>query len=336
MERLVAALTRRSTDRPCCLPLVFAYAARQAGIKVRDYVGDGEALARAQLSTWRQVGYDALFVYADSMVEAESLGVELRYPADDYPYIIQKYEGKLDADFWGQTLPDPARQGRMPQLLKAVRIIRQEVGKSVPVVGCVTGPISIAAQLLGLEQMLFLLVDNPEGLRRLFNHIAELVRSFGLALLAAGASVIMVIDPAASQNIIPATVFRDYELPLLKSIFIACKKAGALACWLMITGESRGLLASYPLSGADLVTVDYIVPLDDALALLPHLIVTGNIKPLNFVACTPAEIEEEAKDLLAISQAHARYIPGTGCELPLNSKPENLAAFVKTLTSIVS
>lgn len=331
LERFMGTLAWSRTDRRCCLPLVLGYAAKLAGIKVKEYVSDGEAMALAQRFAIGNYGYDAVFVYAGNAVEVESMGAPLDFPEDDYPYVNYEGQEEIVDGLLHRPLPDPTRDGRMPQLLKAARILRQEVGQKVPVVGSVAGPLTIAGQLLGLEQMLFLLADNPERFRQLINYTAPVSMNFGLALLDAGARVIMLMDPVSSQNIIPPGVFQEVELPLIRRIFAAYKEAGALACWLVITGQTRDLLASYPLTNADMVTVDYPVPLEEAFSFLPHVTVTGNLDPFHFIDRSPEEIRTEARGLLQSANSRPGYILGTGCELPLNSKAKNLQALVSTV-----
>ncbi|GFN22847.1 uroporphyrinogen decarboxylase family protein [Thermanaeromonas sp. C210] len=328
LERFKDALRWQPTGRRCCLPMVFGYAATLAGLKIRDYVTEAEAQVYSQLQAQRCFGYDGVFVYGGNAVEVESLGVPLEFPADDYPYVQPGYQPPSPDILLKKPLPDPAKHGRMPQLLKAARILRREVGDKLPVIAVVVGPVSIVAQILGLEKTLFLLADNPRKLQEVLSYLAPLSRNFALALLDAGAQVIMLMDPVASQSIIPPSIFREVELPLIHSIFRDCKTAGALACWLAITGQSRDLLPSYPQAGADLATVDYEVPLKEAFNLLPHTVVVGNIKPFSFVQLDPGEIKEEARTLLRLAASQRGYILGTGCELPLNSRPENLEALM--------
>lgn len=328
-ERFIGAVRLRDNGCVCRLPLIFGYAAKLAGVAISDYVSDGEALAFAQLSAQRRFGYDAVFVYADSMVEAESLGAHLSMQRDDYPFVAQPYATTMLAALFARPVPEPAKSGRMPQLLQAARIMGREAGQRVPVVGCVSGPLSIACQLLGLENMLFLLADEPCLFEELLKYTCCLSRNLGLALLASGATVLMLLDPAASQNIITPGIFVELELPLLQSAFQVYKGAGAQACWLVITGQTLDLLPYYPQTKADLVTVDYEVPLEKALHLLPGLAVAGNIKPFNFVAGNREQMRESVRKLFELARLRPGYIPGSGCELPLNSQPEYLEILVQ-------
>ena len=78
-----------------------------------------------------------------------------------YP-VIERYALSTDSDWSALAIPDPQQAGRMPEMLKAIGILRREVGDEVLVVGCALGPFTLTSQLLGLETTLYLAVDDPE------------------------------------------------------------------------------------------------------------------------------------------------------------------------------
>ncbi len=332
LERFTETLRWQPTDRCCCLPLVFGYAANIAEIEIKDAISDTEALVSSQLLAQRLFGYDAVYVYGGNAVEIESLGIPLVFPDGDYPYPDPRYDLKNPDELLAKPLPDPVSHGRIPKLLSAAGKLRQEVDGSVPVVGVIAGPFTIAAQVLGLEKLLLLLVDDPDKIQKLLHNVSILSQNFALALLTAGAQVIMIMDPVSSQSIITPGIFRNFSFPLLRGIFKGCRRAGALACWLAITGRTDGFFKLYPDTGADLVTLDYEVSMEKAFSLLPRLVIQGNIRPFDFVERGPGEIRRECLDLLQLAQARPGYILGTGCELPLNSKQENLEAMMDVLS----
>ena len=334
LERFYQTLRCQATDRRCALPLVFGFAAHTSGVKLKDYLSDAEALAYAQLQAQQEFGYDAVYIYGGNAVEVESIGVPVVFPEGDYPYVDPQYQpeplaalldklDKLDTDLTGR--------GRIPQLVKAVSRLRQQVDGQLPVVGVVAGPFTIAIQILGLEKMLFSLIDEPLQAARFLQQVSLLSQRHALALIKAGAQVIMLLDPASSQTILTPSVFKKFSLPLLKNIFKDCRAAGALACWLAITGKTDDFLLSYPSAGVDLATLDYEVSMEKAIHLLPQMVIAGNLCPFDFVERQPWELKEQCLELLELVATRPGFILSTGCEVPLNSKPENLRAMMDVL-----
>jgi uroporphyrinogen decarboxylase len=216
----------------------------------------------------------------------------------------------------------------MPELLKAAGILRREVGDEVLVVGCVSGPMTVAVQLLGTETALYLAIDHPERFALLLDFAAEVAIRFGTAQIEAGAHLPIVFDPCASPAFIPPQFFREFELPRLEKLFRALKAGGAIANWLHIAGPAVPILPYYPQCGVDIANFDYCVSPLDAQRAVPHTCLDGNIKPLSFVEATPEVIADASFRLLNIFASRGGFILSSGCEIPPEAKPENVAAMV--------
>lgn len=329
MERTLAAVTFGRPDRTPVMPQVFGHAAVVARVPLEDYLRNGERLAQCQLAAREQYGeYDAVFAVMDVNVETEALGSVLRYHPDAYA-TVETFALSRDSD-WGQlALPDPERAGRMPELLKAVRVLRRELHDSVPIVGCVVGPLTLVTQLLGIEKALYLAIDAPDRLAWLLDFATDVVIRFGSAQIAAGAHVPLVFDPSASPAVVPASFFREFELPRLARLFAAFKRAGAAFNWLHIAGPVETILPYFPQAGVNVANVDYYVAPSTATAKLPGTCMNGNLRSLAFVESEPTEIYAAANRLLCAFAERGGFILSSGCEIPPEAKPENVAALVQ-------
>ncbi|MGD9368738.1 MAG: uroporphyrinogen decarboxylase family protein, partial [Desulfobacteraceae bacterium] len=327
MERIRAAQGFEKPDRVPVIGQVFGHAAVLAGVSLGDYVRDGELLARCQMQALQRYGYDTVFALMDTSVETEAVGSILAYPRDQYPY-VKSYALSDAENLEGLSVPDPQQAGRMPELLKAARILRRQVGDDVLVVGCVSGPMTVVAQLLGLETALYLAIDYPERFARLLDFAAEVAIRFATAQIEAGAHLPIVFDPCASPAVIPPQFFREFELPRLRKVFTGLKEAGAAANWLHIAGPAGPILPLYPQCGVDIANFDYCVSPLEAQQAVPHTCLDGNIKPLSFVEASPEVIAEESSRLLNVFASRGGFILSSGCEIPPEAKPENVAAMV--------
>ena len=330
VERVTAAIRLQETDRVPVIAQVFGHAAALAGVPLADYVRDGATLARCQLAALHRYRYDAVFAVMDVSVETEAAGSVLRYPRDQYP-TIERYALAANADWDGRPGPDPERAGRMPEMLQALAILRRELGDDTLVVGCVLGPFTLATQLLGLENALYLAIDDPARLARLMDFATEVVIRFGRAQLQAGAHLPVVFDPSASPAVVPPGFFREFELPRLQRVFAALAESGAAANWLHIAGPVAPILPYYATAGVNLANFDYPVKAAEAISRLPATCCDGNIKSLLFVEGRPAEIESEAAALLSAFRERRGFVLSSGCEIPPEARPENIAALVRAV-----
>lgn len=327
-ERLLTAVNGGLPDRPPVAPEVFGVTARLNGYRISQYVTDGFIIAQSQLKARKGIGYDILFAFADLSVEAEALGCTLRYEDDAYPSVITNILQSIE-DVDDLTLPNPLKQGRMPVVIEACRRLRESVGNECLIAACVMGPASIAAQIIGLEKFLYLLVDNPDGVNKVLDFTENVAIAYGKALIKAGAHCPVVFDPVASPAVIPSSLFVHYEVYRLKRMYDVFRSEGSQISWISIAGATQKIIPHFKKAGINLATVDYVVPLSEAFRLADGITLNGNLKPYSFVSCSPCEMKEEVKRCLMEAKNRRNYIVGSGCEVPVESNVENIRAIVE-------
>ena len=328
LERVKATLLCERTDRIPVIPEVAAVTARLRGKSVREYVSNGEVLAECQLAAQETFQYDAVIAFADLCVEAEAIGCELVFPADNYPHVkrpaIQSIEG-LSA----LSVPNPLKDGRMPELIKAVHILKDKSLGRIPVVAHALGPLTIASRIMDIEKMLYMIVDEPDNFKKLLAFTLEVALVFIRHLLAAGADCIIMFNPSASPAVLPAKIFKEFELPNLKKIFSFIKEFSPEAItWYSVAGAVQDIIKELEDANIDIMTIDYLVPLDVAFGISSSLCFNGNIKSISFVNEKPEEIFSQSTALLQTSLERGRFILGSGCEVPPNARLDTIQALV--------
>jgi len=329
-ERLLNAVCGRPCDRTPVAPQLFGNAARLNGHCLQEYVTDGRVLAESQLKLRNDIGHDILFAFADLNIEAEALGCVLRYEKDSYPS-IEKHVLASVCDIAGIEIVAPSHSGRMPVVLEACTRLRESAGDDCVVTACVMGPISIASQLMGIEAFLYRLADAPVEVNSVLDLAEHVAVAYGKALLQAGAHCIVVFDPIASPSVLPLSLFVNYEFPRLKRMSQAFKAAGAPISWISIAGATQKLMPYFKGAGINLATVDYVVPLSEAFEIADSMALNGNLKPYSFVSDTPEALKAKIKQCLLDARGHARYILGSGCEVPVETKIESLRAMMEAV-----
>lgn len=327
LDRIKAAIALAPVDRTPAVPQLFGHAAVLAGVPLQDYLRDGNLLARCQIDAMKHYGHDIVFGFMDFSVETEALGSVLQFRANQYPEVAS-YVLTPASEVSALTVPDPASSGRMPALLEAISSMRRELGDTTLVAGCVLGPMSLATQMLGIETALYLAADDPQRFERILDFSAAVAIRYGIAQIEAGAHLPIVFDPAASPAVVPPQFFREILLPRLQRVFAAYRQAGTLANWLNIAGPTAGILPYYPAAGVDIANFDYYIEPQRALDLLPNTCLDGNMKSLLFVNATPDEVSAVASQLVSAFADRGGFLLSSGCEIPLEAKPENIVAMV--------
>jgi len=330
INRVKSTLRFEKTDRVPVFSHIYGFASQLNQIPLKEYLNSAELMAGCQLAAWKRFGYDGIAVFADNSLEAEALGSELSYRDDAYPQIEKPCLD--DARDWESLeLPDPEKAGRMPVVLEACRIIKKAVDDEAAVVGTVQGPMTLAGQLVGIEKLIYFIVDQPTEFCNLLEFTTRVMVLFGKALIEAGAHVIHIFDPSASCSVINRAVFREHILPQLTQGFEEFKDGADPICWLNITGQTEPILDLYPQTGADLFNIDYLVPISSAMEKLPYHCINGNIKPFSFVAGEKQAIRREADSLLKETRTRGGFILSPGCEIPLEAKVGNIEAMMEAV-----
>ncbi len=328
-ERVFSLLKFLETDHPPVIPELFGVAATLIGETPRNYVRSGEVMAKCQIEAQKMIGHDAVFAVTDLCVEPEAVGCGIVYPADNYPFVKEPVL-QNPADFKKLSLPDPRKSGRMPEMLAAVRILKKKMGGRIPVVAGASGPMTIASRIMDIEKMLYMIVDEPDRFREILDYCAELCFIWMSALAAEGADILIMSDPTSSPSVLPAKVYRQFVEASVGSIFARLKQAfPEKFTWYSVAGPLQNNTAIISYAGADITTVDYVVPIEAAMEYSGITAINGNVKPILFLESNPDEIYAEARRLFKAARVRERFILGSGCEIPLYAAAENIKALVR-------
>jgi uroporphyrinogen decarboxylase len=330
LERVRRTIAFQPCDRPPVIAQVFAHAAVASGRRVGEYVSSAAVAASCQLEAWARYRYDAVFGVLDLTLEAEAMGAGIQTRPDLYPAVVRP-PCAPDDDFARLPVLDPRTAGRLPMVLELVGRLRATCGDEALVVGLVQGPMTLAVQLVGMEQALCLAADDPDRFLALLDHATGIATAFGVAQLAAGAHLVLVFDPASTPEVIPPGLFREMIGPRLARLFSAQRAAGALATWLHVAGQAGAILPRYGALGVDLANFDYCVEPEALLARLgdARLCLDGNLRSLAFVTEQPADVERDAERLLRTFDRRGGFILSSGCEIPPEAREDNVAAMVR-------
>ena len=322
-ERIYAILRGDSYDRSAVTPIFMAWAANYIGHTYRDYYLNGDVLVEAQLAVTREFNLDQISAISDPWREASAYGVEFDYPPDG----IGKPRDtliKTHDDISRIQLLDIENAERTRQRVQSVQQMAAELGQTHSVLGWVEGPLAEYADLRGLEKALMDLIDKPEMFIEGGDIIVQNAIAFAVAQIRAGADMIGVGDAAAS--LIGADLYNKYVLPLEQRLIAAIHEAGA-AVKLHICGNTISIIQYMAQTGADIMDVDWMVPLDKARELIgPEVTLCGNFDPsaVLFQGSTE-DVANAAK--YCIKTGGDRFILMPGCEVPPATPEENIRAF---------
>ena len=325
-ERFGLLVIDEPQDRVPVFPLVTAHAARVARIPIRDYYTDGAAMARSQLVAQETYGIDFISFFSEVGLVAEALGSQYDYPEDDLPLLVRpKWTELAQLD---DRIADPLRDGRLQVYIDAVDYAYEARGDTVPILAYVPAPFTTAQQLVDQEAFLLGLLTEPERVKELLAYAARSVMRFCRAIIGAGGLPILV-DPLASGSVISAEHYREFALPSEADVIRYLHRYD-LDVVLHICGDTRATIGTMPETGADLLSIDRIDVPDAVAGAGERCRIIGNYDTSAILLSDPATVAREVSVMVEAGRHCPKgFVAATGCEVPVETPPDNVRAFVR-------
>ena len=326
-ERLHAALSGQAVDRTPLTPIFMAWAAHAVGHTYRDYYLDHHVMVKAQLAVTQRFGLDQISSISDPWRESSAFGMQLDYPPEGVG-IPQKHLLEDMAAAYHLQPYDPLVAPRTSDRIKAVTQLVHAVGSTHSVLGWVEGAMAEYADLRGVELACLDLLDEPDAFHAAAKVIVDCAIHFAELQIKEGADVIGIGDAAAS--LIGPELYVQHVLPWEQILITAIHDRGAKVK-LHICGNITSIIPAMATSGADIIDVDYVLPLAQARQLAgPNVCLAGNFNPTAvLLQGTPAIVRSTA--LQCIKDAGPRFILQPGCEVPPGTAVENIEAFCQAV-----
>ncbi|MDG2113452.1 MAG: uroporphyrinogen decarboxylase [Actinomycetota bacterium] len=293
---------------------------RQAGRSLPEYLairGDGSILeaihnpelaAEITLQPIRRYGVDAAILFSDIVVPADAVGFEIDVVPGVGPVATEPFRSRSDLD----RLPPLDPENDTGYVLETVRILAGEL--DVPLIGFAGAPFTIASYLIegrpSRDHALTksLMHSDPALWHDLMDRIADIAIASMRSQVLAGASAVQLFDSWAGA--LRPRDYREYVLPHSSRVFAEMAELGVPRAHFGVgTGELLALLRE---AGADVVGVDWRVPLDEARRRIgPGAAVQGNLDPAVCLADWPV-VEEQTRQVLRSAGTSGGHIFNLG------------------------
>lgn len=306
------------------IPVLSFPIAKKLGHSVGEFVKSADLQAETMAWIAHNTPVDVVLGPMDLSVEAEAFGATVRFGEDEVPAVT----GQLvdDEDAVAELAVPPPDAGRCSMTVSAVAKVKaMDVGK--PVFGGMIGPFSLAGRLTDVNEMMFLLVDEPETVHALLEKTTAFLISYAKAFKAAGADGVFMAEPLA--GVISPAALEEFSAPYVRRIVEAVQEE-AFPLYYHNCGNSVVKAADAIFAqGAAGCHFGNAIDLSEMLAKAPaQTIVMGNVDPVSVLAQgTPETIREAVGALVAKCGSYPNYVLSSGCDIPATTPWENLEAF---------
>jgi len=328
-------------DTPERLPVWFM---RQAGRSLPEYRAlradtsmmsacfNPELVCEITLQPVRRHGVDAAILFSDIVVPLFAAGVDLEIVPGTGPVVAHPVRTRADVEALPVLEPDAVRP-----VAEAIGLLLRELGET-PLIGFAGAPFTLASYLIEggpsrhYEHTKALMHSEPETWHALLDKLAGITRTFLSVQIGAGVDAVQMFDSWAG-----ALSERDYRalvLPHSTKVLSGLESVPRIHFGVG-TGELLGAMRD---AGADVVGVDWRIPLDEAVRRLtrngaPVPVLQGNLDPAILFADFSV-VEREVRRVAAEGKAAGGHIFNLGHGVLPNTDPDVLTRVVELVHSI--
>ncbi|MCC3651107.1 MULTISPECIES: uroporphyrinogen decarboxylase [Streptomyces] len=310
---------------------------RQAGrslpeyLKVREGIAMLDSCMRPDLVTEitlqpvRRHKVDAAIYFSDIVVPLKAIGIDLDIKPGVGPVVERPVRTRADLERLRPLEPDDVKY-----VTEAVGMLTGELGDT-PLIGFAGAPFTLASYLVeggpsrNHEHTKALMYGDPELWADLLDRLADITAAFLDVQIEAGASAVQLFDSWVGA-LAPAD-YRRSVMPASAKVFDAVARHGVPRIHFGVgTGELLGLMGE---AGADVVGVDWRVPMDEAARRVgPGKALQGNLDPA--VLFAPREVvETKAGEVLEAARDLPGHIFNLGHGVLPSTDPDALTRLVE-------
>jgi len=269
---------------------------------------------------------DAAIIFADLLLPVEPMGLRLRFAAGEGPVIDNPVRTSSDID--GLSISNTDDLGYVGE---SIQLVVKALAGRVPVIGFVGAPFTMASYMIeGGPSRTFLktktMMYRDETLwRRLMGKLVDVLGSFAVLQVAAGARIIQVFDSWVGA--LGPDDYVRYVAPYSRAL-IERIRAASVPVIHFGTGAA-GFFRELHAAGGDVMGVDWRINIDQAwMDISYRSAVQGNLDPAVLMAPIP-ELRARVHELLKRTGSRPGHIFNLGHGILPETPVESVKACVE-------
>jgi len=260
-------------------------------------------------------------------VEAEAFGSEINYSQNEIPTVSKRLINSFSS-LASIKVPEIG-EGKTCEHLKAAKLAVENITDR-PVFGGIIGPYSLAGRLYDITEMMAAILIEPEGSHELLNVCTDFLKDYAMAFKDAGCNGIIIAEPAA--GLLAESECNEFSSIYIKQIVDHVQDENFIVV-LHNCGNTVNLVNSMLSTGSAGFHFGNAV---DMVDILPQVssdrLVFGNLDPAGVIKDgSPEIIRAETLELLNKTASFKNFVLSSGCDVPPDTKLENIDAFFNAL-----
>jgi uroporphyrinogen decarboxylase len=288
-----------------------------------------ELAAQVTIEAAEILGVDAAIIFADLLLPLEVMGLPFHFSAGEGPVIEKPVRSKEDI---ANLRTD--RAGELGYVSEAVALVAKHFADRVPVIGFCGAPFTLASYMIeggGSRNYVHakkIMYNHPADWDTLMTKLVSVTTEYSAEQVRAGADALQIFD--SWVGCLSVEDYRRYVLPHVAGMVKKLKKTGVPIIY--FGTDSATLLPAMKETGADVIGLDWRVPLDEGWERIDYAAaVQGNLDPVLLFA-EWKEVKSRAEEILRLADGRPGHIFNLGHgilpETPVDNV-KNLARFVQ-------
>jgi len=282
--------------------------------------------AEVTITAAEALGVDAAIIFADLLLPLEVMGLPFHFSASEGPVIEKPIRTASDVQV---LTTDGAPE--LQYVSEGIAACVKHWGNKLPMIGFCGAPFTLASYMIegggsrNYIEVKKLMYNQPQVWDELLRKLNIVLAGYVADQVRAGADVIQVFD--SWVGCLSVEDYRKYVLPRTKELISSLKKTGAAIIY--FGTDSTTLLPSMNETEADVIGLDWRIPLDEGWALMKDRpAVQGNLDPVLLFADW-SEIKERAKAILDQAAGRPGHIFNLGHGILPQTPVENVKSLAK-------
>lgn len=285
-----------------------------------------ELAAQVTIEAAEILGVDAAIIFADLLLPLEVMGLPFHFQAGEGPVIEKPIRHTSDVS---QLRID--RASDLNYVGDSIRLVAKHFGSKLPVIGFCGAPFTLASYMIEgggsrhYVETKKLMYRSPAGWDELMSKLVAVLTEYTTEQVRAGADVVQVFD--SWVGCLSVEDYRQYALPRTAELVQNLKRTGVPVIY--FGTDSSTLLTSMQETGADVIGLDWRIPLDEGWRTLGfRSAVQGNLDPVTLFADQEV-IRSRTVDILNRANGRAGHIFNLGHGILPETPVDNVKALLE-------
>lgn len=291
-----------------------------------DFCYTPDMAVEATMQPIRRYGFDAAILFSDILVMPDALGRDVHFVTGEGPRMTPISVEEIDALDGGNVLK------HLAPVFNAISRLRGALSADTALLGFCGAPWTVATYMIAgrgtpdqAPSRLFM-YQNPNALAKLLDVLADASAEYLIAQLDAGADAVKIFD--SWSGVLDEVAFENYCIRPVKRIVDKVRAARPGARIIAFPKGAGQFYQGYrDKTGADMIALDWTVPLSFASELQKEGPVQGNLDPLRVVAGKGAI--KEGVDRIMAALGGGPFVFNLGHGITPDADPEDMDYLVR-------